>query len=1232
MKPQGLSQIIADQMISNSILLDTIKQLPEFLFELDPETVSSKLVQLDAEARYSLEHLLAMEVVSKEMLSSGELVQDNEGKYLGIQVVQYFMEHFAGAPPIDAVLNGINREILAGFFDVSLFQLNQAIVQLEEKLVSHHLKNDFVYRLQDNPILVSGAVHREYILPLYHVVQQLFQHSIIEREIEVVDELIAEPVKELERPEYKLEEKLEEKPEYKPKEKPVILFDQKPKEKSVLEIEEIIQKNREKRLPDNLTLADKNATSELIADWIRRNPERHAANIQAAKDQLHSSRPLILKAPLEDEENDGDDGDTADKMASNDAVVLEQKNKKGKNDVEIPAGYEFDPQKITNGRTFDRLEVQLPQPKHWLIKWADVEDKYDYTKPDNKFIDRLIAEQKLLYTPLDFDYAVKTVCSRQTITQSLAAKLGKALALCMRVVLPEDEDTADNIQENPLQLYSRQGLARKLSLNYDASSAEKKKFNALLDQLFEQNYLRKIGNGNSFAVGVTPSGSLLLSKIVADDFQIASISSLEGKIKKEIDAVKDIHFVPSEKLMQIVLGESASQNAIDDYKSMFTFLSKYLESGVDHMSGKIRDVRLTQRLVKLVNKCYDKQYTLAELYALCNIPIPAVFSETVLSDDIKNKHGKRGSTLFLEELSKNVRDTILQKPIHSRNKKMLCDKYLFAEKFAEALRLELGYSISEEKAAEYITAAFDEEGITRQSIKEQRIREELLEYIITDSMPCYVGSQRFVTQEDLDVSLALNFLVFKKTGKIGVIDPAVVLSSLDDSAEESAALEESKMRKGGLYYENRAQYLALITAESMLSIRKRHLQQLHQSYKAEIPAIDVEPYVFDYFLSTDLFYKDVAGIAQKIKIQLKEQKTISRHTLDFVLESEYDKTVDQKEGHLSLLDYISEELSPFAEKTSQDAQAKSTEQNHPNKPETFVPTVKKTIELSAEALNIYNLLLADVDKNKIFPPHLQTETESSENEQKLFSTLQKIDPSMQGEITSYYYLVQKQARYRIRKLPSSIELDDLISAGTIGLIDGLQKYNPVKNDNKEAYLKIRINGAIADYLRNQDFQTQRIRRAIKKYDSAVRDLEMTGVHATDEVLAAKLNLSLDDFHTLKQSVGIRINSLDSVVSGFENRNLLDILADETHESSYDHVEKQQSYAAIAVAVTSFKEKHLKQVFNGIYIEGKNMKEVGSSIGVTESRISQLHKELIPTLKAKVDYYLANYRIIIPFLK
>lgn len=219
-------------------------------------------------------------------------------------------------------------------------------------------------------------------------------------------------------------------------------------------------------------------------------------------------------------------------------------------------------------------------------------------------------------------------------------------------------------------------------------------------------------------------------------------------------------------------------------------------------------------------------------------------------------------------------------------------------------------------------------------------------------------------------------------------------------------------------------------------------------------------------------------------------------------------------------------------------------------------------------------------------------------------------------IEAYIELVKIIAGRLYSSYGTNVEYDDLVSYGIFGLIDAIEKFEIDKSVKFETYAQIRIRGAIIDQLRNLDWIPRSIRQKAKSVEAAYRRLEnQLGRNATDNEMAKELEISLDEFHsTLQQINNLNIVSLEeNLVEG--NMKSLTGSNDNTPE---DIVCKQETKFLLQTSIDQLPDRE-KQVISLYYYDELTYKEIGVLLGISESRVSQLHSKAVSRLKSKLFY-------------
>lgn len=206
-------------------------------------------------------------------------------------------------------------------------------------------------------------------------------------------------------------------------------------------------------------------------------------------------------------------------------------------------------------------------------------------------------------------------------------------------------------------------------------------------------------------------------------------------------------------------------------------------------------------------------------------------------------------------------------------------------------------------------------------------------------------------------------------------------------------------------------------------------------------------------------------------------------------------------------------------------------------------------------------------------------------------------------------LVKRIAYHLCARLPPSVEVDDLIQAGMLGLLEAAAHFAEGKGATFETYAGIRIRGAMIDALRKLDWAPRSVHRRAREVAQAIRDIERdTGSEARPGDIAAKLGIDLDAYHRIVQdSVSCQLASLEDL-GGTDS-------ADEGPDP-FREVADLGFRAALTRAIAGLpdRERLLMALY---YQEEMNLKEIGLVLGVTESRVSQLHGQAVTRLKARL---------------
>ncbi|HZA26495.1 MAG TPA: RNA polymerase sigma factor WhiG [Actinomycetota bacterium] len=228
-------------------------------------------------------------------------------------------------------------------------------------------------------------------------------------------------------------------------------------------------------------------------------------------------------------------------------------------------------------------------------------------------------------------------------------------------------------------------------------------------------------------------------------------------------------------------------------------------------------------------------------------------------------------------------------------------------------------------------------------------------------------------------------------------------------------------------------------------------------------------------------------------------------------------------------------------------------------------------------------------------------------------------PARERLILHYAPLVKYVVGRLAAGLPHTVERADLVSYGMFGLMDALDKFDRTREVKFETYAIPRIKGAIIDELRAMDWVPRSIRFKAREVEKAYSGLESKLRRApTDGEVAGHLGMSLSELHEVVNQISfVSVMALDELVSTGdergEKRSLLDTLADAASSDPAAELEGQEMRGMLAAAINSLTERE-KIVVTLYYFEGLTLAEIGEILGVTESRVCQIHTKAVGQLR------------------
>ena len=222
-------------------------------------------------------------------------------------------------------------------------------------------------------------------------------------------------------------------------------------------------------------------------------------------------------------------------------------------------------------------------------------------------------------------------------------------------------------------------------------------------------------------------------------------------------------------------------------------------------------------------------------------------------------------------------------------------------------------------------------------------------------------------------------------------------------------------------------------------------------------------------------------------------------------------------------------------------------------------------------------------------------------------------------IKQYQPLVRRLAHHMMAKLPPSVEVDDLIQVGLIGLADALTRFEANQGVQFETFASQRIRGAMLDELRENDWMSRGSRKSQKDIETAMRKVEhKLGRTPKESEIAAELGMSLEDYQSLLSKVrGTQLVYLEDMAGRNEDDDsYLDRHVADSKADPLNMLRDQKLRAALVAAIKQLPERE-QYIMSMYYEQDMNLKEIAAVLDVTESRICQLHSQSIARLRAKM---------------
>ncbi len=219
-------------------------------------------------------------------------------------------------------------------------------------------------------------------------------------------------------------------------------------------------------------------------------------------------------------------------------------------------------------------------------------------------------------------------------------------------------------------------------------------------------------------------------------------------------------------------------------------------------------------------------------------------------------------------------------------------------------------------------------------------------------------------------------------------------------------------------------------------------------------------------------------------------------------------------------------------------------------------------------------------------------------------------------VERYAGLVKRIGQHMLARLPSSVQLDDLLQAGMIGLLDASRNYDASKGASFETYAGIRIRGAMIDEIRQGDWVPRSVHRNSRRISDAIHEVEKElGRDARDHEVAAKLDVELNEYHSMLNDAACgRIVGIEDLGVTEDVLSNDDALSDTS--LSFDNVANERFSKALSDCISQLPEREAL-ILSLYYDDELNLKEIGQILDVSESRVSQIHSQVLHRIRARL---------------
>ena len=220
-------------------------------------------------------------------------------------------------------------------------------------------------------------------------------------------------------------------------------------------------------------------------------------------------------------------------------------------------------------------------------------------------------------------------------------------------------------------------------------------------------------------------------------------------------------------------------------------------------------------------------------------------------------------------------------------------------------------------------------------------------------------------------------------------------------------------------------------------------------------------------------------------------------------------------------------------------------------------------------------------------------------------------------------LVKRIAYHLLNRLPDSVQVDDLIQAGMLGLLEAIKQYDATQGASFDTYAGIRIRGSMIDEIRRSDWTPRSVHKKARRVADAIRAIEnKTGCEAKDADVAAYLGISIDEYnHILLDSSNCRMFSVEEVAQAGDHYLEESQLQE---EQAIDDLSRDGFQRALAKAIMGLPERE-RLIISLYYDEELNLREIGEVLNISESRVCQISTQAILRLRSRLSEWMDEYQ-------